>query len=100
MVHGRQLQEEKDHESYESHELRRRDGEEVKAVEIILKDEAYAIVGACFEVYNEKGCGFLEAVYQECLEIELQLRGIPFLAKEELRLEYKGRTLKKTYSDS
>ena len=34
-------------------------------VEIIYKDEAYAIVGACFEVYNEKGCGFLEAVYQE-----------------------------------
>ena len=39
--------------------------------EILFKDEAYAIIGACFEVYNDKGCGFLEAVYQECLEIEL-----------------------------
>jgi hypothetical protein len=32
-------------------------------MEILLRDEAYAIIGACFEVYNHKGCGFLEAVY-------------------------------------
>ena len=53
-------------------------------MEILLKDEAYAIIGACFEAYNDKGSGFLEAVYQECLEIELELRGIPFLAQAEL----------------
>jgi hypothetical protein len=35
--------------------------------------ETYAILGACFEVYNDKGCGFLEPVYQECMEIELGL---------------------------
>ena len=52
---------------------------------------------ARFEVYNEKGSGFLEAVYQECLEIELQLRGIPIVPQAELKLTYKGRTLKKTY---
>ena len=50
---------------------------------------------ACFEVYNEKGPGFLEPVYQECLEIEL--RGIPFCAKQPLTLTYKERVLKKTY---
>jgi GxxExxY protein len=66
-------------------------------MEILLKDEAYAVIGACFEVYNEKGSGFLEAVYQECLEIELELRGIPFRARSELKLSYKGRTLNKTY---
>jgi GxxExxY protein len=33
----------------------------------LLKDEAYRVVGACFEVHNELGAGFLEAVYQECL---------------------------------
>ena len=43
--------------------------------EIIYKSESYAIIGACFEVYNEKGCGFLEAVYQECLGIELNSSG-------------------------
>jgi GxxExxY protein len=66
-------------------------------MEIILKQESYAIIGACFEVYNEKGPGFLEPVYQECLEIELELRGIPFLSKPQLRLTYKDRILQKTY---
>ena len=65
--------------------------------EIIYKEEAYAIMGACFEVYNDKGCGFLEAVYQECLEIEFGLRGLPFVPQAELTLTYKGRTLNKTY---
>jgi GxxExxY protein len=66
-------------------------------VELIFKDEAYAIIGACFEVYNDKGCGFLEAVYQECLEIELGLRSIPFQPQAELQLSYKGRNLKQRY---
>ncbi len=61
------------------------------------KEETYKIIGACFEVYKEKGCGFLEAVYQECLEIELQLQGIAFAAKQPLHLEYKGRLLQQTY---
>jgi hypothetical protein len=46
--------------------------------------DTYAILGACFAVYTDKGCGFLEAVYQECLEIELRARGIPFVAQEAL----------------
>ena len=67
------------------------------STEILFKDESYKIVGACFEVYREKGCGFLEAVYQECLEIELRLQGIPFIAKRGLALEYKGVRLHATY---
>ena len=54
-------------------------------------------MGACFEVYKEKGCGFLEPVYQECLEIELGLRGIPFDAQFALALSYKGQQLKHAY---
>ena len=65
--------------------------------DLLYKDESYAIIGACFEVYNDKGSGFLEGVYQECLEIELELRGVPFVPQEQLTLTYKGRTLKKTY---
>ncbi len=64
---------------------------------IIFKDECYAIQGAIFEVYREMGCGFLEAVYQECLEKELQKRNIPFVAQPELRLTYKGSQLQQTY---
>jgi len=65
--------------------------------EIIYKEESYKIVGACFEVYREKGCGFLEAVYQECLEIELSLQGVSYVPKKSLALEYKGCPLRSTY---
>lgn len=61
------------------------------------KEETYRILGACFEVYNEKGYGFLEAVFQECLELELGFQEIPFEAKKALKLEYKGHPLKKHY---
>jgi GxxExxY protein len=59
--------------------------------------ESYDIVGACFEVYKTMGRGFLEPVYQECLEIELSERGIPFLAQRQLQIVYKGRILEQIY---
>jgi GxxExxY protein len=65
--------------------------------EFIHGDETRALLGACFEVYKNKGCGFLEAVFQECLELELADRGIPFKAHPVLQLEYKGRLLRQTY---
>ena len=49
--------------------------------ELIYKEESYAIIGACFAVYKDKGCGFHEPVYHECLEIELEFQGIQFLSK-------------------
>ncbi len=64
---------------------------------VLYADESYKIVGACFEVYNEMGGGFLEPVYQECLEIELGFQGIPFVAQDELLLRYRQRTLKQKY---
>lgn len=64
---------------------------------LINENETYAIIGACFEVYKEKGCGFLEAVYQESLEIEFELQGIPAKPLVPLSLSYKGRKLKKSY---
>jgi GxxExxY protein len=66
-------------------------------MDLLYKEEAFAVLGACFEVYNEMGCGFLEAVYQECLEIELGLRNIPFKPQEALLLKYKNRQLQQTY---
>lgn len=74
------------HERHELHET-----------EVVYREESYAIIGACFEVYKDKGCGFLEAVYQECLAMELALRGIPFRAQAGLTLCYKGKLLKQTY---
>ena len=53
---------------------------------ILYKDESYAIIGACFNVYKEMGSGFLEAVYQECLEMESSFRKIPFETQKDLQL--------------
>lgn len=66
-------------------------------MDLLFKEESYRIMGACFEVYKEKGCGFVEPVYQECLTLELGLRGIPFAAQVELSLKYKDRLLTQTY---
>src|SRR6266567_2282435 len=59
--------------------------------------DGYALIGACFEVYNEMGNGYLEGVYQESLELELTERGIPFVAQPKLPIFYKGRQLSKEY---
>jgi GxxExxY protein len=66
-------------------------------MEILYKDECYAILGACFEVYNQMGSGFVEPVYQDCLAIELTERGIPHRPKHELQLTYKGRKIERKY---
>ena len=64
---------------------------------IIYKDESYNIVGAAFHVYNKLGFGFLEAVYQEALEIEFQRRNIPHEREKELNIIYDGVQLNQTY---
>ncbi len=66
-------------------------------MDVVYKDESYQIMGACFEVYKDKGCGFVEAVYQECLEIELGLQNLPFKSQAELLLWYKGKQLKQKF---
>jgi len=65
--------------------------------DLIFKDECYAIVGACFEVYKDKSCGFHEPVYQECLSIEFEHCRIPAIAQPGLSLEYRGRVLAQKY---
>ena len=64
---------------------------------IVYKDESYKIIGACFNVYNTLGSGFLEQVYQECLEIELEKLGIPFVAQKEIEIKYGDIILKSKY---
>ena len=65
---------------------------------LINENETYNIIGACFEVHKQLGNGFLEAVYQEALEIELSLRNIPFTREKQLKIKYKGKELKKYYT--
>ena len=65
--------------------------------ELVLKDEVYAIVGAAMEVHREKGFGFAEPVYQECMELELADRGILATPLVVMPIFYKGRKLQRTY---
>ncbi len=66
-------------------------------MDLIYREEVYGIIGACFEVYNELGCGFLEDPYQEALMLELGYRRIPFVAKPKLPIYYKSVLLTKKY---
>jgi GxxExxY protein len=65
--------------------------------ELLLKEEVYAIVGAAIEVHRELGPGFLEAVYQEALELELCSRNISSVPQQKLQIHYKGKLLKQNY---
>jgi GxxExxY protein len=64
---------------------------------LIFKDEAYKIIGACMEVHKYLGEGFLEPVYQEALEREFLMQGIPHVREQKLQINYKGFTLDKFY---
>lgn len=57
----------------------------------------YAIIGAAMEVHRRLGCGFLEAVYQEALAIEFEVRGIPFQREVQLVIDYRDRPLRTSY---
>ena len=75
-----------------------KDAKGMKIIEdLIYKEEAYSIMGGCFTVYKNKGCGFLEPVYQECMEIELEYLRLPAKPKPSLALSYRERPLKQKY---
>lgn len=65
--------------------------------ELIFKKESYEIVGACMEVHNQLGPGFLESVYQEALSREFDERNIPFLQQWGIDVFYKGKKLEKKF---
>ena len=66
-------------------------------VDLLYEKESFAIIGAAMAVHTALGCGFLEPVYQEAMEIEQTLRKIPFVAQKDLPIFYKGQLLKKSY---
>lgn len=62
---------------------------------LLFEKESYLVRGAFFEVYKEKGAGFTEPVYHECLKHEFAIRNIPAVSEPELQMEYKGIPLEK-----
>lgn len=59
--------------------------------------QTYAVIGAAMEVHRELGPGFLEAVYQDALAVELWTRGIPFEREKKLEVRYKAHLLPSFY---
>ncbi|MFW5851440.1 MAG: GxxExxY protein [Bacteroidota bacterium] len=70
----------------------------MKENDILYKSECFEIIGACMDVHNELGKGFLEAVYHEALIIEFEDREIPYESEKPLQLKYKGVSLRKKYN--
>jgi GxxExxY protein len=59
--------------------------------------QTYAIIGAAMEVHRHLGCGFLEPIYQDALEVEFRLREIPFRREDPIFVYYKGVALDSKY---
>lgn len=64
---------------------------------LLYPEESYLIMNACFNVYKRMGCGFLEAVYQECLEIELNHLEIPNTSQKRFKLHYRDKELEQQF---
>lgn len=64
---------------------------------LFYRDESYNIRGALFAVHNELGCGYLERVYQDALEVEFRLRNIPYEREKSIQVVYKGEPLGEPY---
>ena len=63
-----------------------------------MRDQkTYAVIGAAMEVHNELGSGFLEAVYQEALDKEFIIQGIPHNSQPAVKIYYKNQALNKIY---
>ncbi|GAA4437351.1 hypothetical protein GCM10023091_16440 [Ravibacter arvi] len=59
-------------------------------MELILKEEAYRIIGVCMEIHRHLGAGFLEIVYKDALEYEFRCRGMVYEREKEYFVHYKG----------
>ena len=66
-------------------------------IDSTYSQELYAIIGAAMEVQNELGMGFLELVYHDALNVELELRGIPYETEKPIAITYKGQPLERSY---
>ena len=66
-------------------------------INIFFKEESYKIGGAIFAVHQALGCGFLERVYQDALEIEFKDRHIPYEREKKIQIMYKGKPLGEPY---
>ena len=67
--------------------------------EIFYKEESYAIIGCCIEVWKTLGYGFSEVVYKDALEIELNNNELPFIRENEMNILYKGKIFGRDHTE-
>ena len=65
--------------------------------DIIFKEECYLIIGACMKVHKKLGCGFLESVYAEALELEFKKANVPYEREKKLQVFYDNQPLNKYF---
>ncbi len=64
---------------------------------LLYEELSAKILGASLEVYNQLGCGFLEAVYSDALEFEFELRSVSYQREKDFFVTYKGKRFNKYY---
>jgi GxxExxY protein len=64
---------------------------------LLRKEETFNIIGAAMAVHRYFRCGFAEKVYQDAMEVEFQLRGIPYKREVPIHATYCGVQLDSTF---
>jgi len=57
------------------------------------------ILGACFEVSNELGVGFLESVYENALLIALHEKGVKAVSQVPVAVKFRGESVGNFFAD-
>ena len=82
--------------STNTHKLKHKSAQ-IRMEEFPLKKECYNIIGCAMEVHNELGFGFLEAVYQEALQIVFEEKNVPYIREMILDVRFRNMVLAKKY---
>lgn len=64
---------------------------------LLFEEDTHKIIGACMQVHQKLGSGFLESVYQEALELEFQKQQIPYIRHQKLHILFDGKALDKFF---
>ena len=56
----------------------------------ILEKITYDVIGCAMQVHNKLKSGFQELIYQRCLALELEKRGIKFVREKQIEIKYDG----------
>jgi len=67
--------------------------------ELLEKELTGKIIGACLEVSNELGAGFLESVYEKSLMIALHDKGLRAQCQVPLKVQFRGQIVGDFFAD-